>query len=248
MLRTLVVDDEPHAVQSIRILLEENCPNVSIVGLYTNSTEALKFIQNNGFDLLLLDIDMPFLNGFELLNKIENVNFKVIFVSAYDQYAIKAFRFSAFDYLLKPVDESDLKNAIDKLEKLNNTLPQASHYQYLFDLFNKNNQPAKKITLPTLEGFEFVEIADIIRCESDSNYTKVFIQNTPTKLISRTLKEVEETLSNLNFMRVHNSHIINKNHVKKYVKSDGGYILMSDNAQIPISRTRKDEVIFQLTR
>jgi two-component system, LytTR family, response regulator len=248
MLKTLIVDDEPHAVKSIKILLEENNPNVNILGLYTDAREALKYIQKNEIDLLLLDIEMPFMNGFELLNQLKSINFKVIFITAYDHFAIKAFRFSAFDYLLKPVDENELKNSISKLEIQYKTLPQPSHYEYLFELFKTGNQQIKRIALPTLEGFEFVEVEKIIRCESDSNYTKFFIQNHPMMLVSRTLKETEEILSDFPFIRVHNSHIINKNHVKKYVKADGGFILMIDNAEIPISRTRKDDVIFQLTK
>jgi two-component system, LytTR family, response regulator len=248
MLKTLIVDDEPHAVKSIKILLEENNPNVNILGLYTDAREALKYIQKNEIDLLLLDIEMPFMSGFELLNQLKSINFKVIFITAYDHFAIKAFRFSAFDYLLKPVDENELKNSISKLEIQYKTLPQSSHYEYLFELFKTGNQQIKRIALPTLEGFEFVEVEKIIRCESDSNYTKFFIQNHPMMLVSRTLKETEEILSDFPFIRVHNSHIINKNHVKKYVKADGGFILMIDNAEIPISRTRKDDVIFQLTK
>lgn len=248
MVRAIIIDDEPHATKNLELLLSEVCPQVQVMALFNQPTEALSFLRSNKVDVVFLDIDMPLMNGFELLNQIAPFSFDVIFVTAYDQYAIKAFKFSAFDYLLKPVDEDELVNAVKKLENQKKNTSINSNFEHLLEVFKAGQTAVKKIALPTFEGFEFIEISEIIRCESDSNYTKVFIQGSTQKLISRTLKEIEETLDGLSFIRVHNSHIINKNHVKKYVKSDGGYILMSDNAQIPISRTRKEEVIFQLTK
>ena len=248
MIRTAIIDDEPHATKSLEILLAEDCPQIQVIATFNHPAEALIFLRSNQIDLLFLDIDMPFMNGFELLNRLAPVNFDIIFVTAYDQYAIKAFKFSAFDYLLKPVDEIELINSVRKFEnqKKNNT--QNTNFEHLLEIFKSGQSTVKRIALPTLEGFEFVEVEKIIRCESDSNYTKVFLQNLPMMLVSRTLKEIEEILSGLPFIRVHNSHIIAKNHVKKYVKADGGYILMIDNAEIPISRARKEDVISQLTK
>lgn len=248
MVRTVIIDDEPHATKSLEILLAEDCSQVQVVASFNHPAEALIFLRSNQIDLLFLDIDMPFMNGFELLNRLVPINFDIIFVTAYDQYAIKAFKFSAFDYLLKPVDEIELINSVRKFEnqKKNNT--QNTNFEHLLEVFKSGQTAVKRIALPTLEGFEFVEVEKIIRCESDSNYTKVFLQNLPMMLVSRTLKEIEEILSGLPFIRVHNSHIIAKNHVKKYVKADGGYILMIDNAEIPISRARKEDVINELTK
>ena len=248
MIRTVIIDDEPHATKSLEILLSEDCPQVQIIASFNHPAEALVFLRSNHIDLIFLDIDMPFMNGFELLSRLAPINFDIIFVTAYDQYAIKAFKFSAFDYLLKPVDEVELINSVRNFENKSKKSTQNSNFEHLLEVFKSGQTAVKRIALPTLEGFEFVEVEKIIRCESDSNYTKIFLQNLPMKLVSRTLKEIEEILSDLPFIRVHNSHIIAKNHVKKYVKADGGYILMIDNAEIPISRARKEEVINELTK
>lgn len=248
MIRTVIIDDEPHATKSLEILLSEDCPQVQVIASFNHPAEALVFLRSNQIDLIFLDIDMPFMNGFELLNRLAPINFDIIFVTAYDQYAIKAFKFSAFDYLLKPVDEVELINSVRNFENKSKKSTQNGNLEHLLEVFKSGQTAVKRIALPTLEGFEFVEVEKIVRCESDSNYTKIFLQNLPMMLVSRTLKEIEEILSDLPFIRVHNSHIIAKNHVKKYVKADGGYILMIDNAEIPISRARKEEVISQLTK
>lgn len=248
MIRAVIIDDEPHATKSLEILLSEDCPQVQVIASFNHPAEALLFLRSNQVDLIFLDIDMPFMNGFELLNRLAPINFDIIFVTAYDQYAIKAFKFSAFDYLLKPVDEVELINSLRKLENKSKKSTQNSNFEHLLEVFKSGQSAVKRIALPTLEGFEFIEVEKIIRCESDSNYTKIFLQNLPMMLVSRTLKEIEEILSDLPFIRVHNSHIIAKNHVKKYVKADGGYILMIDNSEIPISRARKEEVINELTK
>lgn len=248
MIRTVIIDDEPHATKSLEILLSEDCPQVQVIASFNHPAEALIFLRSNQIDLVFLDIDMPFMNGFELLNRLAPISFDIIFVTAYDQYAIKAFKFSAFDYLLKPVDEVELINSVRKFENKSKKNTQNGNLEHLLEVFKSGQTSVKRIALPTLEGFEFIEVEKIIRCESDSNYTKIFLQNLPMMLVSRTLKEIEETLSDLPFIRVHNSHIIAKNHVKKYVKADGGYILMVDNAEIPISRARKEDVINELTK
>lgn len=248
MIKTIIVDDEAHATKSLEILLHENCSQVNIVSTFNHPAEALLYLRSNEIDLLFLDIDMPFMNGFELLNRLSLVNFDIIFVTAYDQYAIKAFKYSAFDYLLKPVDEIELVNSVRKLENKKKNSSQSTNYEHLLEVFKSGQTQIKRIALPTLEGFEFIEVEKIIRCESDSNYSKIFLQDSKMMLVSRTLKEMEEMLSDMPFIRVHNSHIISKNHVKKYVKADGGYILMVDNAEIPISRARKDDVIQELTK
>jgi len=247
MIKTIIVDDEAHATKSLEILLHENCSQVNIVATFNHPAEALLYLRSNEIDLLFLDIDMPFMNGFEFLNRLSLVNFDIIFVTAYDQYAIKAFKYSAFDYLLKPVDEIELINSVRKLENKQKSSSQNANYEHLLEVFKGQSQ-IKRIALPTLEGFEFIEVEKIIRCESDSNYSKIFLQDAKMMLVSRTLKEMEEMLSDMPFIRVHNSHIISKNHVKKYIKADGGYILMVDNADIPISRARKDDVIQELTK
>lgn len=246
-LRTLIVDDEAHATESLRIILHENCPTVSIVATFNDSTAALEFLQHNSIDLLLLDIDMPLLNGFELLSRLNNIAFRVIFVTAYDQFALRAFRFSAFDYLLKPVDETLLVESIRKLAQYQSPFTPAQ-LRHLLSIIKPSQSGIQRVAFSTAEGIEFVELVHIVRCEADSNYTKIFLQNAPMLMVSRTLKEIEEMFEGLPFLRTHHSHLVAKNHIKKYIKTDGGYLLMTDKAQVPISRARKDDVLAWLTQ
>lgn len=244
--KAVLVDDEPFANKSLEILLAKFCPQVKVVAVFNNPLLALDYLNQNEVDILFLDIDMPFLSGFELLAKIERTNFKIIFVTAYDQFALKAFRYSAFDYLLKPIEEELLVQTIQKIERNEAHLSNQNSVNHLLELLNNKNQEFKRIALPTLEGFEFVEIDNIIHCESDSNYTKVFFANHPMFVVSRTLKVIESMLLDFNFIRIHNSHLINIKHVKKYIKADGGFLQMVNNRELPISRAKKDEVLKKL--
>ena len=241
MLKTILIEDEIRSLKALEAMLQPYKDVLDIVGAYTSPIEALKDIFKLSPELIFLDIEMPKLNGFEFLDQIKNFSFNVIFTTAYDQFAIKAIKYSAIGYLLKPIDADDLKAAITKVETsaIKKLLP--TQMEILRQAFLGNvNSREQKIALPTNDGLLFVALKDITRCESDNNYTKVFFTNRDKILICRTLKDIEELLGDIHFLRVHQSHLVNLNCIKQLVKSDGGYLLMNDNTQIPIARSKKD--------
>ena len=245
MVKAIIVDDEPDCCESLAILLERYCPQVNIAAICQNSNEALALIKQQQPHILFLDIEMPYMNGFELLEEIGNISFEVIFTTSYDHYAIKAFRISALDYLLKPIDREELQKAVEKAtRRLQGPLP-----QQLEIFLQKMQQPSahiQNIALPTLEGLEMVAIDSIIRCESDSNYTAVILKSKQKMIVSRTLKEVERILEEYLFLRVHHSHLINLNEINKYIRGEGGYLVMSDGSSVDVSRSKKETLLKKL--
>ncbi len=239
MLTATIVDDEPDCCESLVILLERYCPEVKVLDICHSGETAIQSIKEHKPDILFLDIEMPFMNGFEMLQKLEDINFELIFTTSYDQYAIKAIRFSALDYLLKPVDSEELQKAVQKAAQRNqHPLP-----QQLDMLLQKLKHPAipiNKIAIPTMEGFQLIPAEAIISCEADSNYTHLFLKDKRRIIASRNLKQVEEILEDYPFVRVHHSHIVNINEVDKYIKGEGGYLIMSDGSSINVSRNRKE--------
>ncbi|HRQ49021.1 MAG TPA: LytTR family DNA-binding domain-containing protein, partial [Agriterribacter sp.] len=194
-------------------------------------------------DLVFLDIEMPNMNGFDMLEKFDELFFDVVFITAYHQFAIKAFRYSALNYLLKPVDPDDLVKTIHRIEKRKSS-PLKEQMDLLMETVrSSSNQTIPRIALTTSDGLLFVNTADIIFCESDSNYTRVALKDKKKILVSKTLKEIDDTLSGKDFYRIHNSFLINLNHINKYVRGDGGYVVMDDGTPISISRTRKQEFV-----
>jgi two-component system LytT family response regulator len=245
MIRATIVDDEPLSCESLAILLERNCPEVKVLDICYSAATALQSIQDHKPDILFLDVEMPHMNGFELLEKLPEINFELIFTTSYDQYAIKAIRFSALDYLLKPVDREELQKAMERTKrKMHNPLP-----QQIDILLQKLNQPAiavAKIAVPTMEGLQLIFVESIICCASDGNYTNLFLKKGQKLTVSRTLKEIEELLEGYPFVRVHHSYIANLNEVEKYIRGEGGYLLMSDGTNIDVSRSRKDALLKKL--
>jgi len=243
MITTIIVDDERHSCEALQILLKECCPEVQLEAICFSGTEALQKINTLHPQLVFLDIEMPNMNGFQLLEQLTKIDFELIFTTSYDQYAIKAIKFSALDYLLKPVDREELQKAVQKvLKKVNGNIS-----QQLEILLQKVNQPAipvKRIALPTMQGLELVEINSIISCSSNSNYTEFYLADKKKILVSRTLKEIDELLEGYSFMRVHNSHIVNLNAITKYIKGEGGYLIMTDSSTVDVSRSRK-EILMQ---
>jgi two-component system, LytTR family, response regulator len=241
----VLIDDEIHCTESLQLLLETAAPEFKIAAKFNDPLAALEFLRTRRVDLVFLDIEMPEMNGFEILNALEELLFDVIFVTAYDQYAIKAFSYSAISYLLKPVDEDDLKDTIGRWQqKTSKTLAQ-NQLGLMHQMLTSMNQPKTKIALPTSDGLEFLEIRTIIRCESESNYTRLFCSDKSKHLICRTLKEVEKVLQENGFIRVHHSHLVNPQFIRKFVRHDGGFIVMADGEQISVSRTKKDR-LFEL--
>ena len=242
MIKAILIDDEEHCRESLSIQLARYCPEVSLLAACTSAAEGLKAIEQLHPDVVFLDVEMPRMNGFELLQEFTNIPFGVIFTTGYDVYAIKAIRFSALDYLLKPIDKDELIKAIAKIH----TKPVPTINQQFDILLEKlSDKPVKlqKIALPSLEGFELVQLESILRCESDSNYTYVYLKTGRKLLVSRTLKEIEELLEGHSFLRVHHSHVVNLNEIERYVRGEGGYLIMSDQSSVTVSRSRKEALL-----
>jgi two-component system, LytTR family, response regulator len=245
MIKAVIVDDEPYCCESLVTLLERYCPAVTVADICYSGETALLAIKEQQPQIVFLDIEMPRMNGFEMLEKIPEIHFEIIFTTSYDQYAIKAIRFSALDYLLKPVDREELQRAVQKvMQRLQYPLP-----QQLEILLHKLHQPIsaiQKIALPTMEGLQMVDVSAIISCASDSNYTILLLKNKQKIIVSRTLKDIEEMLEEYSFLRVHHSYIVNLNEVNKYIKGEGGYLLMSDGSSVDVSRSRKEMLLKKL--
>lgn len=245
MIKALIVDDEKNSCEALQLLLERSCPEIEIISTAHSGTEALKKIQTSHPQLVFLDIEMPNMNGFQLLEQLSKIDFELIFTTSYDQYAIKAFKFSAIDYLLKPVDREELEKAVEKVsKKLTNNINQ--QLDILLQKINQPSAPVQKIALPTMQGLELVSIDSIINCSANSNYTEFFLTDKRKILVSRTLKEIEELLEDHSFLRVHHSHIINLNAITRYAKGEGGYLIMSDGSTVDVSRSRKDLLMQKL--
>ena len=245
MIKAIIIDDEVHCCKTLGMLLKEYCPGVQVVDQCTEAGSGLAAILRLKPDLLFLDIEMPIMNGFEMLERIPEINFEIIFTTGYDQYAIKAIRFSAMDYLLKPVDREELQKAIQKVtQRLHHPLPQ--QLEILLQKIHQPIAPIQKIALPTMEGLKMVAVSSIISCTSDSNYTIFFLKNKQKLIVSRPLKEIEEMLEEHSFLRVHNSYLVSLNEIDKYVKGEGGYLVMTDGSTIDVSRSKKDTLLSKL--
>ena len=243
--KSIIIDDEVHNLENLARLLEKNCPNIDVVAVASSSDEGIKLIEKHQPDLVFLDIEMPGKNGFEMLKNISTINFQVIFVTAYSQYVLKAIKSCALDYLMKPVAVSELKEAVTRVSKIILEKFENKKLKVLVENLNAIDQPTK-IVLPTAEEVFFVCIKDIIRCKGENNYTHFFLTNGSNILVSKTLKEWDDLLKTHQFIRTHQSHLINSIHVKSYVKKDGGYIVMKDDSTVSVSRHRKEEVINKL--
>ena len=236
MIKAILLDDEKHSVATLAWKIEKFCPDVEVVKQFTDSLAALEYLQKNPPDLLFLDIEMPRLNGFELLEELKDpIPFEVILITAYDEFGIRAVKANVLDYLLKPVQNQELKAAIEKYKNLRNIKPEVVTKE-------EKSVPAK-IALATKESIEFVAPEEIILCSSDSNYTMIHLTNGRKKLISRTLKDVEQWLQPHGFFRAHNSHLVNLQHIREYVRADGGYLMLSNGKSLPVARNRKEDLL-----
>lgn len=239
MITATIVDDESDCCEALVMLLERYCAAVKVLDICYSAETAIKSIREREPEILFLDIEMPFMNGFELLERLGNINFALIFTTSYDQYAIKAIRFSALDYLLKPIDREELQKSVQKAVQRNqHPLPQ--QLDLLLYKLRHPGIPVSKIAIPTMEGFQLLAAECIISCESDGNYTSLFLKDKRKIVASRNLKDMEEILEDYPFIRVHHSYIVNINEIEKYVKGEGGYLIMSDGSSINVSRSRKE--------
>lgn len=245
MIKAIIVDDEPYCCESLLTLLERYCPEVKVTDVCHSGSHALRVIKEQSPQIVFLDIEMPVMNGFDLLEQLPDIGFHLIFTTSYDQYAIKAIKFSALDYLLKPVDREELQKAVQKA--INNSL---RHIPEQIEILLKKIKPGgtalAKIAIPTMEGFQLIPVDSIISCSSDSNYSIFMLKNKQKTIASRTLKEIEEMLEEYSFLRVHHSFIINLNEIDKYIKGEGGYLIMSDGSKVDVSRSRKEMLLKKL--
>ena len=245
MIKAIIIDDEMHCRKTLSMLLKEYCPNVHVLEQCEDAQTGIQAIRRFSPDLVFLDIEMPHMNGFEMLEQFPEIPFAVVFTTGYDQYAIKAFRFSALDYLLKPIDHEELKKAIDKISlHIQTLLPQ--QLEILLQRLQHQPTSISKVAVPTMEGLQMISVDSIISCASDRNYTVLMLKDKQKIVVSRILKDIEEMLEDYAFLRVHHSYIVNLNEINKYIKGEGGYLIMNDGSSIDVSRSRKEILLKKL--
>jgi two-component system, LytTR family, response regulator len=243
MMTAIIIDDEQNNINNLKTLVEKNCPAVKIVATALNADSGEEIILHFKPDLIFLDIQMPGKGGFELLQSLLSVAFEIIFVTAYDKYAIQAIKFSAIDYLLKPINVADLTTAVEKAAKKITDKKQNEKLENLISfLHNQYNKNSHRIALPTLGETRFVPTNSIIRCESSNNYTTFYLNNKEKFVVSKPIYVYEELLNDYGFIRCHQSHLVNKSFIKSWVKTDSGYLLLEDGMQVPISKNRREAI------
>ena len=241
-IRAILIDDELPSLQNLEQKITEFCPDIKIIGSTQKPEEAIQLIEHSRPDVIFLDIEMPRMNGFKMLEEIREKDFDIVFTTAYSLYAIDAVRISAFDYLVKPVSVKDLQNCVARLFK-----DQAKQTPEKLDVLRQNLSDSRsqndKITISTNEGVEFIEIKNILRIESSSNYSKMFFTDGKSLLVTKLLKDFEEILTPYRFYRIHNSHLINLSYIKKYIRGDGGQVVMQNDEIIDVARRKKEEFL-----
>lgn len=242
MLKTIIIDDEAHFRETMAEMLRANCPNVKLVGEAEGVKTGLRAIQTLHPDLVLLDIKMKDGTGFDLLEKLDNIDFKIIFITAFDQYAIKAIKFSALDYLLKPIESIDLKNAIDKADKISQKEVN-TQLNILANNLQTDDQTKKKIILKTFDNIYLVKVKDIIYLESDSRYSTIFLESGEQVIVSSSLKHYDELLKEFGFFRVHKSFLINLEHIHRFEKAEGGFVILEGGAKVPVASRKREELL-----
>jgi two-component system, LytTR family, response regulator len=241
MMKAVVIDDEKDSREILANYLTKYCPDVTVCGYGESVSTGLDAIKKHQPDIVFLDIEMPYGNGFDLLEKCADFTFETVFVTAFDNYAIQALNQSAAYYLLKPIDIEELVRAVEKIRAERQTENYTQHSKVLLN--NINGEAQQKIMLPTMEGFEIISIHSILYCEAVDNFTRFFFENNPPLLICRTLKYFEEILRSHRFFRIHRSYLINPNYVIRYSKGKGGYVTMKNNQELEISANKKKEFL-----
>lgn len=242
-LTAILIDDESNSRNALHRKLATNCPEISIVAECENGEQGIAAIEKLKPDIVFLDVEMPRMNGFVMLQQLRERNFELIFTTAYDQYAIQAIRFSALDYLVKPIDIGSLKEAVKKArERRQKEIPNQRIETLLYNLVQEKNQQSR-IAIPSQDAIQFIQLEDILYLEAESNYTSIHLKDEARILVAKTLKDFEDLLPPIHFFRIHHSFIINKNHMRKYLKGDGGQVLMSNGKTIDVSRRKKEEFL-----
>ncbi len=243
----ILIDDEKHCRDVLALLLAKYCPQITLLAACVDGPAGVEAIDKHKPDLVFLDIEMPGMSGFDLLKTCQYTGFQVIFTTAYNEYAIQAIRHNALDYILKPIDKDELKQAVAKAEVAPSVPPTASPVNEFVAYLNRQ-KTGDRLALPTLEGLQILQSEEIYYCESDGGYTHFFLTNGKAVLISKTLKEVEDVLESKGFCRVHHGFLINVRYVQRYIRGDGGEVIMANNKNIPVSRNKKQEFLSLLER
>lgn len=240
MIKTLIIEDEQKSRDVLLKIIEKNCPQLTVVGTASSVAEGVSQIKALSPELVFLDITMPDGSGFDLLEQVQGYKFDLIFATASNNHAIRAFKYSACDYLLKPIDVEELKSAVTRIEKRKTETPDMQNLNFLIQQLKRSDDNFQKITLPTGNAYEIINLKDIVRCEADGSYTYFYLTDKRKLMVSASLKHYEELLPEQDFIRVHHHNLINMNHVVRFLKEDGGYAVMSDGSKIEISRRKKD--------
>lgn len=246
MIQVIVIEDEQRSREALCDMLSRHFRQIELLVACASADEGKAAIEDHHPDLVFSDIELGDASAFSMLQQLDTIDFEVIFTTAYEKYAIQAIKFSALDYLLKPFSLADLSEAIKHYEQKLNKKQSANQFETLFHNLKHIQKNSKKIALPTTNGLVMVPLNEIIRCQSDVNYTTFFLANKKKMVIAKTLKEFEELLHEYDFIRVHNSHLINLHHVQNYTRGEGGTITMSDGTQVDVSRRKKDEFLIKL--
>ena len=238
-IRAIIIDDDPECREQLQEMLEKYCPEVNVLTFGIDAKQGLSLIRSLHPELVFLDVQMPGMDGFEMLESLDEVDFEVIFTTVHEQFALKAIKFAAIDYLVKPVNKEDLLVAVRKIRELEGRRnPNLQWQAYMENKFISDSQQ-KKIALPTGNGFRFVPLKEIYRLEAASNYVNFFLKGGESMLVTQTLKSYELLLKDHDFFRIHYSHMINLNYIKAYVRDDGGYVVMEDDKQLPVAKNRR---------
>lgn len=246
MIRAIILEDEQRSRQLLHDMLTEHFKDITVLAVCENVEEAVIAIGVHHPDLLFSDIELEQNSAFDMLQRLKTIDFEVIFITAYEKYAIQAIKFSALDYLLKPFGINELTSAINHYQIKLNKKQSAHQFEVLFHNLKSIQADSKKIALPALDGLKVFPIKEIIRCQADANYTTFFFTAEKKMIVTKTLKEFEELLNDYNFIRIHNSHMINLDHVVKYTKGEGGVVTLSDGSEIDVSRRKKEEFLQRL--
>ncbi|HNR06985.1 MAG TPA: response regulator [Saprospiraceae bacterium] len=248
MIRSLIIDDEENGRSALQMLVHEYCPDVRVLESCSSAADGLRAIVERKPDLIFLDIEMPLMTGFDLLEKISHLPISVIFTTAFHQYAIKAIRYSALDYLLKPIDPEELIAAVGRY-RAQLSKPVADQFRFLMDKLAQKEHTHRKLAIPNMEGFKLVSVDEIVSCEADDNYTHINLKNKSRITASRTLKEIQQLLEDYDlFIRIHHGYLVNLREVSQYIRGEGGYVIMTDGSHFNVSRNKKEALLRHLIR
>jgi len=246
-MKAILVDDEPDGIGALKKMLELHCPQVEVVATCSSADMAKQQVNEQQPDVMFLDIQMPGKSGLELLTELPDQNFEIVFVTAHNEYMLQALQYSAADYLLKPVDEDRLIEAVERVERKLEAGKKEERTEALLHNLGKSGNPAEmRLCLPTMKGFMVLKLDDIIYCEAERSYTVFHLEGNKTVTVSKPLLDYDTLLKDTSFLRVHKSFLINLNHVKEYQRGEGGLVIMSDNAEIEVSRRKKDQFLMKI--